>query len=136
GWGRKRTGLRSQERNEGPGRASCRVVLAAGLMLVPILAVLLVPPPPLAAASHPEGTRPAAAAPEKCSASLFTARILPVLETRCASCHSSARKAGGLDLTTRASLLMGGTSGPAVKSGQPEKSLLYRKIGGHGETAA
>ena len=47
-----------------------------------------------------------------------------ILEKNCGSCHGDAR-VSGLDIRQRTSLLQGGTRGPAVVPGFPEKSLLY-----------
>ncbi len=51
---------------------------------------------------------------------------LRVLESRCLECHHASKMKGGLDLTTRESLLKGGETGPALVAGQPEKSRLWR----------
>jgi mono/diheme cytochrome c family protein len=61
---------------------------------------------------------------------LFRERILPLLEARCFECHGPAapRLRGGLLLESRASLLRGGDSGPAVVDGDPEASLLVRAV--------
>ena len=60
----------------------------------------------------------------------FEKRIRPVLVAHCYECHSAEHKTrkGGLLLDSRAALLRGGDSGPAVVVGQPEKSLLVRAI--------
>src|SRR5437667_7020378 len=50
-----------------------------------------------------------------------------LLESRCAECHNRAKFEGGLDLTSRAALLKGGETGPAIAA-QPEKSLLYQLV--------
>ena len=51
-----------------------------------------------------------------------------VFFTNCLDCHGKWRKEGGLDLRTRAGLLKGGKSGPGIVPGDPESSLVYRKI--------
>ena len=56
--------------------------------------------------------------------------VLPVLQLRCTVCHGRNRKEGGLDLRTRASILKGGKSGPAMVLQKPEESLLLTKIHG------
>ena len=48
-----------------------------------------------------------------------------VLEGRCVECHHKASSKGGLDLSTRAALLRGGETGPAIVAGDPDKSLLW-----------
>src|SRR6267142_1725926 len=57
----------------------------------------------------------------------FEKRIRPVLSAKCYACHSATRQ-GGLQLTSRAALLAGGKSGPAITPGNPETSLLIRAI--------
>jgi mono/diheme cytochrome c family protein len=59
----------------------------------------------------------------------FEKKIRPVLVDRCYKCHSAAEKIkGDLALDTRAGLLKGGQSGPAVVPKQPAKSLLIKVI--------
>ncbi|HUQ95828.1 MAG TPA: PSD1 and planctomycete cytochrome C domain-containing protein [Bryobacteraceae bacterium] len=54
--------------------------------------------------------------------------VLPILYLRCTVCHGLRRQEGGLDLRTRASMLAGGKSGPAIVSGKPKESLLISKV--------
>ncbi len=60
----------------------------------------------------------------------FEKHIRPVLVTQCYTCHSDqAKKArGGLRLDTRAGLLKGGDTGPAIVPGHPDKSLLVQAV--------
>ncbi len=58
----------------------------------------------------------------------FEKRIRPVLSAKCYACHSGATKLGGLHLTSRAALVAGGKSGPAITPGNSETSLLIRAI--------
>ena len=44
------------------------------------------------------------------------------------ACHGRRVQQGGLDLRKRADLLRGGVSGPAIIPGDPERSLLIRRI--------
>jgi cytochrome c553 len=53
----------------------------------------------------------------------FEMRVRPVLAKNCFACHTKTRM-GGLDMSTRAGLLQGGKSGPALKPGSPDESLL------------
>jgi cytochrome c553 len=62
----------------------------------------------------------------------FENRIRPVFATQCFSCHTNS-KLGGLRLETRADLLKGGKSGPAVIPGEPERSLLIQAVRHSGE---
>ena len=60
----------------------------------------------------------------------FEQRIRPVLVEKCYKCHSTSGEKikGGLLLDTRASLLKGGDTGPALVPSDPEKSLLIQAI--------
>ena len=58
----------------------------------------------------------------------FKRQIQPVLETNCVGCHGPQKAAGSLRLTSRQAVLKGGSTGPAVVPGDPEKSPLYRSI--------
>jgi uncharacterized membrane protein len=64
----------------------------------------------------------------------FQERIKPILDDHCTKCHNAARvargKSGKLDQTSRASLLTGGRSGPAIVPGKPEESLLIQRVKG------
>ncbi|MBI1915211.1 MAG: PSD1 domain-containing protein [Planctomycetes bacterium] len=54
--------------------------------------------------------------------------VLPILLRRCTVCHGLRRQEACLDLHTRAAMLRGGKSGPAIVPGKPEESLLLKKI--------
>lgn len=60
----------------------------------------------------------------------FEKKIRPVLVENCYKCHSadSENVRGGLLLDTRAGLLQGGDTGPAITPGDPQKSLLITSI--------
>jgi hypothetical protein len=58
----------------------------------------------------------------------FEEQILPIFEARCAKCHSGISPQAGLDIRTQTGLLNGGTHGPAIVTGSPEKSLLYQRV--------
>lgn len=57
----------------------------------------------------------------------FETRVRPVLASNCYACHTDSQL-GGLRLDSRANILKGGKSGPAVVPGQPEASLLIRAV--------
>ena len=61
------------------------------------------------------------------SQEMFRDHVRPTLEARCLECHGTKHE-GGLDLTTRTSLLKGGDRGPAVVPGNPGDSLLLAAV--------
>lgn len=66
------------------------------------------------------------AAPET---AFFDAKVLPILKERCFECHSHGAKIkGGLALDSRSGWEEGGDSGPAVRPGEVEASLLVRAV--------
>ena len=60
----------------------------------------------------------------------FEAKIRPVLAEHCYQCHSvkSEKIKAGLLMDSRAGLLKGGESGPAVVPGKPDDSLLIKAV--------
>jgi hypothetical protein len=55
---------------------------------------------------------------------MFERDILPILRRNCLACHSRSERQGDLVLETRAEILAGGDTGPAIVSGKGEESLL------------
>lgn len=53
--------------------------------------------------------------------------ILPILLRRCTACHGLHRKEAGLDLRTKAAMLRGGKTGPAIVLGKPDESRIIQK---------
>jgi len=74
----------------------------------------------------PVPARAAGATPE--AAEFFETKVRPVLAENCYKCHGGGKKKGKLQLDSRAGLLKGGESGPAVVPGRPEQSLLVKAI--------
>jgi cytochrome c553 len=71
----------------------------------------------------------------------FETNIRPLLVDSCYKCHSAKKQKSGLRLDSRAAILKGGDSGPAVVPGDPDKSLLIRAVrqrkdAGQGEPVA
>ncbi|MEQ1861262.1 MAG: PSD1 and planctomycete cytochrome C domain-containing protein [Chthoniobacteraceae bacterium] len=60
----------------------------------------------------------------------FREKIAPVLAERCYKCHSVAegKSKGGLTMDTAEALRKGGDTGPALKPGAPDESLLIQAI--------
>ena len=57
----------------------------------------------------------------------FETDVAPILIENCIKCHGKNIQQGGLDLTTRNSLLVGGNSGPAIVPQSPQDSLILQK---------
>jgi hypothetical protein len=72
-----------------------------------------------------QGAEPA---PKPATKPLFEDHILPIFKARCFRCHAGAEPANGLRVTSRAELLAGGESGPAIRLGAAESSLLWVKL--------
>jgi hypothetical protein len=68
------------------------------------------------------------AEPSPGDAEFFEKQIRPLLVEKCLKCHGDSKPKGGLRLTSRAHILQGGDSGPAVVAGKPEESLLIRAV--------
>lgn len=60
-------------------------------------------------------------------AEFFEAKIRPLLINRCYACHTD-KAIGGLRVDSRAALLNGGKSGPAIVPGAPAQSLLIQAV--------
>ena len=58
----------------------------------------------------------------------FEADILPIFQANCLVCHGENLRQNGLDLRTRASVLKGGETGPAIVPGSAARSLLFEKV--------
>ncbi|HRO46936.1 c-type cytochrome domain-containing protein [Agriterribacter sp.] len=59
---------------------------------------------------------------------VFADVIQPILESKCTSCHSTSKLKGELLLENMEGLLAGGKSGPLFIPGQPDTSLLIRRL--------
>jgi hypothetical protein len=58
----------------------------------------------------------------------FDRWVAPWLIDHCIDCHSGSNAKGKLDLTSKASVLKGGRSGPAIVAGKVEESLLWQRV--------
>ena len=85
-----------------------------------LVAVVFVGPASLSAQSAPTG--------QSAPSATFEEQILPVLHAHCVKCHSGSAPQAGLDVRSRASLLIGGTNGAAIVVGSAEESLLYQRV--------
>jgi hypothetical protein len=97
-------------------RGSCPATVALpALLLFPALA---------------SAQAPGAAKLDPAGVQFFEQKVRPVLVQHCYECHSakSKRPRGGLRVDTRAGLLKGGDSGPALVPGKPLSSLLIKAL--------
>ncbi|MHC4908268.1 MAG: c-type cytochrome domain-containing protein [Planctomycetota bacterium] len=71
-----------------------------------------------------------AAIPVDPEVAFFTSHVRPILEANCWKCHNPqrAKRNGKLDLTTRATMLVGGRGGPAVVEGKPDESPMMEYV--------
>lgn len=60
----------------------------------------------------------------------FERRVAPILSERCAACHNANKRGGGLDVTSRDSLLKGGDSGPVIVPGKLDEGELLKMVSG------
>jgi hypothetical protein len=78
----------------------------------------------------------ATAADDAARLEFFEKKIRPLLVHNCYNCHSASTNArGGLRVDDHNGLLHGGSSGPAVVPGNPDKSLLIQAVRQVGETS-
>jgi mono/diheme cytochrome c family protein len=66
--------------------------------------------------------------PDAAARDFFEKSVRPVLTTHCFECHGPKKHRGGLRLDSRAAVLAGGATGPAVVPGRPEQSLLIKAL--------
>ena len=65
--------------------------------------------------------------PDAASPDFFETKIRPILANNCFSCHTNS-KLGDLRLDSAEAMLKGGTRGPAITPGDPDKSLLIEAV--------
>jgi hypothetical protein len=58
----------------------------------------------------------------------FERDVLPIFQARCLRCHGADKQKADLDLRTKAGLLKGGETGPAMTPGDARGSMLWEKI--------
>ncbi|MFO0867777.1 MAG: PSD1 and planctomycete cytochrome C domain-containing protein [Pirellulales bacterium] len=63
----------------------------------------------------------------------FEQQVRPVLAEYCWECHGAKKQEAGLRLDSREAVLRGGDSGPVVKIGQPDESLLVAALRRQGD---
>ena len=60
--------------------------------------------------------------------SFYAMHINPIFDSNCATCHGAAKSNGGLRLDSFDLLMKGGKDGPVIIAGDPDKSLLLRRV--------
>jgi mono/diheme cytochrome c family protein len=55
-------------------------------------------------------------------------RAQALLQAKCVRCHGDKRRESGLDLRSRETILKGGESGPGLIPGQPDESLVVKRV--------
>ena len=58
----------------------------------------------------------------------FESEVRPTLHTRCAQCHNDKLRTSGLSVSSRQSLLEGGSRGPALSIDKPSESLILSAL--------
>ena len=58
----------------------------------------------------------------------YQEHIRPLLKDHCLNCHNPDKSKAGLDLSTMAGVLEGGSGGKVVKAGVPDSSSLYLSV--------
>jgi hypothetical protein len=74
------------------------------------------------------GVSLAAPALDPAAVELFERSVRPVLVERCGQCHGDKKQWAGLRLDSRAALLAGGDSGPAIVPGEADAGELLARI--------
>ncbi len=62
------------------------------------------------------------------SAMIFEDVVEPILQAKCAQCHSSGKRKGKMSVDNLQALLKGGKTGPAIVPGKLAESELYKRV--------
>jgi mono/diheme cytochrome c family protein len=76
---------------------------------------------------------PARAAKPRATGDFFEKKVRPLLAETCLDCHGPKKQRGGLRLDSRAGMMSGGDSGPAIVPGKPDASRLVKAIHYNGD---
>jgi len=85
-------------------------------------------PSPLARWLGPPVALTGVAAAREDSSTFYGARIQPLFESHCVTCHGQSKHKAGLRLDGYLAVMHGGKHGPVVKPGDLKDSELYRRI--------
>src|SRR5262249_39579519 len=58
----------------------------------------------------------------------YEKQVRPILQKNCYECHVGKKHSGGLRMDSRAALLRGGDTGPAIDLKKPDESLILSAI--------
>lgn len=58
----------------------------------------------------------------------FDKQVAPILRKRCLACHNNELNDGGVSFQDRATLIKGGSRGPAIVPGKPGQSVIIHAI--------
>ena len=64
----------------------------------------------------------------------FEAKVRPLLAANCYKCHGEKKQESDLRLDSRQAAMKGGTDGPVIVPGEPDKSLLVQAVRYKGDT--
>src|SRR5689334_19502530 len=98
----------------------CVALLARGKDSAPAPAPA---PPPAAPATQPAPIPPAVARDVD-----FLKDVVPIFQASCINCHSGGKTESNLSVETRARLVQGGDTGPAITPGDSANSLLIQLV--------
>ena len=62
------------------------------------------------------------------SATFYAARVAPIFEEKCTTCHNAEKRKGKLRLDSFENVMHGGKDGIVIKPGDPSHSELFRRI--------
>lgn len=93
-----------------------RLLAAAPVFLLSV-ALLVSPPSQVGAAERDHDGQ-----------DVFADQIAPLLSQHCLECHDSASRKGGLDLSRKSAVIVGGDSGALIVAGNAGESLLWQSI--------
>jgi mono/diheme cytochrome c family protein len=91
------------------------ILAAAGLLVIPTCRATF---------ADEKGQPP----PSPAAVAFFENKVRPVLAENCHKCHGPKKQRARLRLDSRAAILQGGDSGPALVPGQPGQSLLLKAV--------
>lgn len=132
--------------NQRPEPAAARALAPA--VVPPVTATLVPPAPARAATPAPTAVTPRAAAPRTSAAPAvpvasaaatveaqapadavdFTRDVMPIITRTCVECHGPDKVKARLRMDSVEGLQKGGKSGALVKAGDPENSLMLRRV--------